>query len=172
MTTCQRATRRLRLFCALRLPAETVELVAAWQARELRGGRPVPPENLHLTLVFLGALPAAELPALSAALAGAAAGRAGQIRLRACGYRETRSVGMLVFDDEQGRAGALAEALAGSLEALCLYRREARPWSPHLTMLRFRGRAAASAAAARARGGPSVRCRCLQFASASERGAL
>jgi len=127
---------RLRLFCALRLPGESVERVAAWQARELRGGRLVPAENLHLTLAFLGALPAAELPALAAALGAAAAG-AREIRLSLSAYRETRSVGMLVFDDEHGRAGALAATLAGSLETLGLYRREARPWSPHLTVLRF-----------------------------------
>ena len=40
---------RLRLFLAVRLPAPAVEELAEWQARELRGGRIVPRENLHIT---------------------------------------------------------------------------------------------------------------------------
>jgi 2'-5' RNA ligase len=53
-------------------------------------------------------------------------------------YRETRSVGMLVLDDEDGRATALAEDLQSRLEALGVYRRERRNWLPHLTVARFR----------------------------------
>ena len=64
----------------------------------------------------------------------------GAIVLRVRTYRETRSVGMLVLDDEAGRAGELAGRLHERLEALGLYRREARPWLPHLTVLRFRSR--------------------------------
>jgi 2'-5' RNA ligase len=127
---------RLRLFCGLRLPTATVERVTAWQARELRGGRPVPAENLHLTLAFLGSLPSEQVAATADALEAAAA-CAAEIRLSLRAYRETRSVGMLEFDDEQGRAAALAARLARALEALGLYRREARPWSPHLSVLRF-----------------------------------
>ena len=53
-------------------------------------------------------------------------------------YRETRSVGMLVFDDEAGRATALAVDLHDRLEALGVYEREQRPWLPHATVIRFR----------------------------------
>jgi len=130
---------RLRLFCALDLPAAALEPLVAWQARELRGGRVVPPENLHLTLAFLGSQAAADLPAIAGALRDAAAGAVG-LRLRLRGYRETRSVGMLTFDDEGGRAAALALRLHEALEALGVYRREERPWLPHLTVLRFRER--------------------------------
>jgi 2'-5' RNA ligase len=130
---------RLRLFCALCLPAPDVDAVAGWQSRELRGGRVVPPENLHVTLAFLGQRPAADLPVVAGALHTAAAGAAGlQLRLR--GYRETRSVAMLTFDDEGGRATAFASRLQAALEELGLYRREARPWLAHLTVLRFRER--------------------------------
>ena len=58
---------------------------------------------------------------------------------------------MLTFDDEGGRATALAGRLHGALEELGLYRREDRPWLPHLTVLRFRERPRLAAAAARAR---------------------
>jgi 2'-5' RNA ligase len=130
---------RLRLFCALTLPGETVERLVAWQARELRGGRIVPPQNLHVTLAFLGGRPAGELPAIAAGLRDAARGAA-RPRLELRGYRETRSVAMLTFVDEGGHATALAERLQAGLERLGVYRREARPWLPHVTVLRFRER--------------------------------
>ena len=47
---------------------------------------------------------------------------------------------MLTFDDEAGRAAALAERLHAALEELGLYRREDRPWLAHLTVQRFRER--------------------------------
>jgi 2'-5' RNA ligase len=45
---------------------------------------------------------------------------------------------MLVLEDEGGRAAALAGDLQARLEALGVYRREARTWLPHLTVARFR----------------------------------
>ena len=113
--------------------------LAAWQLRELRGARPVPPENLHVTLAFLGSRPAGELEPIAGALREAARG-AERPELEVRGYRETRSVGMLVCDDHGGRATAFAEDLFGRLEALGVYRREGRPWLPHVTVIRFRER--------------------------------
>jgi RNA 2',3'-cyclic 3'-phosphodiesterase len=130
---------RLRLFCALRLPGETIERLGRWQESELRGGRIVPRENLHLTLTFLGSRPAGEVAAIGEALRAATAG-ANDLRFRVRGYRETRSVGMLTLDDEGGRAAEVAERLQGALGELGVYRREARPWLAHVTVLRFRER--------------------------------
>ena len=130
---------RLRLFCALRLPDDAIVRLVGWQQRELRGGRLVPPENLHVTLAFLGSRPAGELDAIAGVLRATAA-EADGMRLGVTGYRETRSVGMLTFDDEGGRATALAGRLQAGLEELGVYRREARPWLPHVTVLRFRAR--------------------------------
>ena len=110
-----------------------------WQRAELRGGRVVPPGNLHVTLAFLGSRPAGELSAIAGALRAAALD-SGSVLLRVRGYRETRSVGMLTFDDEAGRATALASRLHAGLEELGVYRPEPRPWLPHLTVLRFRER--------------------------------
>jgi 2'-5' RNA ligase len=131
---------RIRLFCALRLPDSALDRLVAWQAR-LAGGRfrSVPRENLHLTLAFLGHRPADEVGAICAEV-DRAAGGAGRIVLTPSRYRETRSVGMLVFDDEGGAAGRLASDLHARLEQLGVYEPEQRPWLPHLTVVRFRER--------------------------------
>ena len=132
----------MRLFCGLRLPLETVERLVAWESDAfgaVSGVRPVPAEHLHVTLAFLDHRPVGELDAIVGALREAAA-EAVPARLTLRGYRETRSVGMLTFDDEEGRAAALAEDLQARLEALGVYERERRRWLPHVTVLRFRQR--------------------------------
>jgi 2'-5' RNA ligase len=134
-----RGDERLRLFLALRLPDGVLDEVEQWQRRHLRDVRAVPREHLHVTLAFLGHRPADEVEALVAALREAAAG-AGEIRLAPVRYRETRSVGMLVLEDEGGRAGLLAGDVHERLEGLGVYRREHRPWLPHLTVARWRER--------------------------------
>ena len=130
---------RLRLFCALRLPRPAVDALVEWQERELRGGRIVPPGNLHLTLAFLGTRPRSDLEPVASALRDAAAGAEPPV-LSVRSYRESRSVGMLTFDDEDGRGAALADDLGARLEALGVYERERRPWLPHATVIRFRER--------------------------------
>ncbi len=130
---------QLRLFCALRLPDPVVSALTAWQQAHLRAGRPVPPGNLHVTLAFLGHRPAAEVPAIATELAGAAAA-ADPILLRPARYRETRSVGMIVLDDVRGAGRRLADELGTRLERIGVYRREDRPWLPHVTVTRFRAR--------------------------------
>jgi 2'-5' RNA ligase len=129
---------RARLFCALRLPDDTLDSLCAWQADHL-AGRVVVREHLHITLAFLGHRPVGEFDGIVTATRDAAAS-AGAMRLAPLRYRETRSVGMLVLSDEGGSATALAEDLHARLEDLGVYERENRPWLPHLTVLRFRRR--------------------------------
>jgi 2'-5' RNA ligase len=131
---------RIRLFCALQLPGETIDELTAWQAANLRNGRVVPPGNLHVTLAFLGSRPAGEVPAIMEELRAASAA-AGAIELRPGRYRETRNVGMIVLEDVDGAATALADDLAQRLERLGVYRSESRPWLPHVSVLRFKERA-------------------------------
>lgn len=131
---------RLRLFLGLRLPEDALDVVEAWQRDHLERMRVVPREHLHLTLAFLGHRPAGELPGIVDALRSAAGRAEGGLRLTPVRYRETRSVAMLVCEDEGGRAGLFAADLQARLEALGVYRREGRPWLPHLTVGRFRER--------------------------------
>jgi RNA 2',3'-cyclic 3'-phosphodiesterase len=133
---------RLRLFCALRLPDEATVKLASWQDEafgNLPDVRPSPRDHLHVTLAFLGHRPAGELEQILGALRDASrAAEPAVLALR--NYRETRSVGMLTFDDEDGRAAALAADLHGRLAALGVYEPERRKWLPHVTVLRFRRR--------------------------------
>ena len=132
---------RLRLFCALLLPPPWVDGLVAWQAAELdsRELRVVSPGNLHVTLAFLGATPAARAGEVAGALREACAGRERPLFVVE-GYRETRSVAMIVLRDAGGRGAGIAESLFDALEERGLYRREARRWLPHVTVARFRDR--------------------------------
>ncbi len=142
MTPTVEGDERLRLFLAFPLPAEPRERLVRWQADAFAGVgdvRVVPPENLHITLVFLGARPRTELAAIHAELRTAAAS-ARQPVLEALRYRETGSVGMVVCSDEDGAAAALQADLADRLARLGIYRPEQRAWTAHVTVVRFRRR--------------------------------
>ena len=132
---------RLRLFLGFRLPDAAAREIAAWERDELEVGRAriVPAENLHVTIAFLGSRPAGEIEAFAGALREAVDGVARPI-LTPTRYRETRSVGMLVLDDEEGRGTRIAEEAQRRLAELGVYEPEQRPWLPHLTVVRFRER--------------------------------
>ena len=134
---------RLRLFCALLLPSAAVEDLVAWQTAELRPRgerlRVVSPENLHVTLAFLGATPTARAGEVAEALRQACVGRERPL-FAVDRYRETRSVAMIALTDLGGRGEGSAESLFAALEERDLYRREERRWLPHVTVARFRDR--------------------------------
>jgi RNA 2',3'-cyclic 3'-phosphodiesterase len=133
---------RLRLFCALPLPGDPVRDLVAWQSRELKAARDVrivPPENLHVTLAFLGGRPTTDVDPILGVLRHAATDVAPPV-LTPVRYRETRSVGMVVFADAGGWATRIALRVATGLEELGVYERERREWLPHVTVLRFRAR--------------------------------
>ena len=131
---------RLRLFLALRLPEPVLDVLEAWQENHLRGVRIVPRGHLHVTLAFLGSRPAGDLDAVVGELRAAAADAPADLRLSPSRYRETRSVAMLTLDDPGGGATGLADDVQARLEQLGVYRRESRPWLPHVTVARFRER--------------------------------
>jgi len=127
------ADENVRLFCGLRLPHAAADTVVAWQAG-LEGGRVVPRENLHFTLAFLGWQPRSRLDEVVDALRRRSADTAPPV-FRVESYRETRSVGMLVFTQDSG-----AERLALGLQEDLLGSTDRDTWLPHVTVLRFRER--------------------------------
>ncbi len=124
---------KVRLFCGLRLPDEAMDAIAGWQAG-LDRGRIVPRDNLHFTLAFLGWQPRSRLADVVEALRRRSAG-VGPFTFEVSRYRETRSVGMLVFTQDEG-----AQRLALGLQRDLLGRVERETWLPHVTVLRFRER--------------------------------
>jgi 2'-5' RNA ligase len=131
---------RIRLFIALRLPESTLDRLVHWQEAVFppsEAYRVLPRVSLHVTLAFLGHRPRSEVEAIAGALRASTRG-AEAPSLTPVRYRETRSVGMLILADEGGRATRLAGDLHRRLRELGVYEPEARPWLPHLTVLRFR----------------------------------
>lgn len=136
-----------RLFIAIYPPAAAVADLAAVAAQlpfsrphaEGLSLRPVPPEQWHVTVAFLGILDDAQAAAAQAAMRAAAAGTVRAPRLRLTGGGR--------FDN--GRAGAAWTGLDGDLDVLHdLATRlrdalagvgvpfDARPYQPHLTLAR------------------------------------
>jgi 2'-5' RNA ligase len=129
---------RLRLFCALTLPEPVLDRIVDWQRHVLPlDVRFVPRENLHVTVAFLGSRPAEDAERVGAELAAAAAQTA-PVRLALREYRETRSVGMLTFDDLGEHAFRFAADVFARLERIGVYEPERRRWLPHVTVVRFR----------------------------------
>ena len=137
-----------RLFVALE-PPDAVRRRIVRAAAELRraAGRAeadvrwVAPENLHLTLQFLGGVPEERVPVLAAALEAAAAGsRPLTLEVTGAGgfpkARRPRVVWLGMAGDVPALA-AMVDDLGRRLAPLG-FPPEARPFSPHLTLGRAR----------------------------------
>jgi 2'-5' RNA ligase len=128
----------MRVFVGYPVPAGEREELARWSEETFAGvdgARVVPPGNLHVTVAFLGSIEAERVRAVAAALGSDHPVRP---RFAVRRYRATRGVGMLVLEDLDGVGTAIALALQARLEGLRLYRREARPWLPHVTVARWK----------------------------------
>jgi 2'-5' RNA ligase len=138
----------MRLFVACELPPATKAGLAEVQSRlRSRGAeelRWVRPEGMHLTLKFLGEVPAERAPAIEEALARAVEG---PLELRLA-FRALGSFGgptrlRVVWVGAEGDAPRLVE-LASRVDAALTplgFPRERRPYSPHLTLARVSDRA-------------------------------
>jgi 2'-5' RNA ligase len=133
---------RARLFLALDLPEPARASIAAWRdelVSERADLRPVRPEALHVTLVFLGWQDESAAPRIAeaafAALPGGPPPWLTPLGVRAVPPRGPRLFA-LDLEDERGRATALQAAASGALEAGGWYRPEKRPFWPHLTLAR------------------------------------
>jgi 2'-5' RNA ligase len=134
------------MFVALDLPVPVRSELAAWRDSLVDGRddlRPVAPEALHVTLVFLGWQDEAAAEAIAAAAFGAAESDAPL--LRAAGVRPLppRDPRLFALDleDFEGRASTVQAGVSNALEAGSWYRPEKRPFWSHITLARVkRGR--------------------------------
>jgi len=146
---------RLRTFVAVALDKFTHDRLVGLQERLAVAGVPVKwvePENLHITLLFLGEVDARETPALCQAVKQVARRiRPFPITLAGTGAFPTprRPRTLIVHVTEGGpELIALHDALEAPLLELGCYRREDRPYKPHLTLGRVKGQEAAEPLAA------------------------
>jgi 2'-5' RNA ligase len=138
------------MFVALDLPEAARSALADWRDALVAGRsdlRPVAPEALHVTLVFLGWQDEAAAEAIAEAAFGAAAAHGGAAAPSAPVLRATRvrplpprnpRLFALDLDDLEGRATALQGRVSDALEAGRWYRPEKRPFWPHITLARVK----------------------------------
>ena len=141
----------LRAFVAVELPSEVRDALASvvrlLDDRRIGGLRTVDPATAHLTLKFLGNVPASRVAAIAEALVDAAA-RSPALRLRLDGTGTF---------PERGAPRVLWVGLAGETDGLTALRSrieealqplgfapEGRPFHPHLTLARMGDRSARS----------------------------
>ena len=134
----------LRLFIAASLPSELItrldrDILTAPELRK-SGLRPVPAQNLHLTLHFIGETPETKLPDIDSALERAVGGIAGfRVRLVGGGCfpnRRSPRVFWLGLESDPGNAlSALAENVKTELRNVGIVG-DPKPFRPHLTVAR------------------------------------
>jgi RNA 2',3'-cyclic 3'-phosphodiesterase len=127
---------RLRLFFALWPddPVRNALAAAAAPLLEACRGRRVAKRNYHLTLAFLGGVPARLLDGICAAAAGVGA-EPFDLEFDSHGHWAGPRVAWLGCRQPPTAADALAQALWTVLEPLG-FRPDTRPFRPHLTVLR------------------------------------
>jgi 2'-5' RNA ligase len=118
--------------------------MAAWRDELVSGRselRPVAPQALHLTLVFLGWQAESDVPRISElaaeAVAGLASARLAPTAVKPIPPRRPRLFA-LDLAEEDGAATAVQGALSRVLEQAGLYRPEKRPFWPHITLARVK----------------------------------
>lgn len=125
-----------RLFVAIELPPALIETLDSYIPRRLPGARPLRPQQMHLTLHFLGeqqavdeiraALATVQHPAFTLHPRGLGAfPPQGRARVAWAGLEPSPAL------------NELHAALGQALLATGHYTPEARPFSPHLTLARF-----------------------------------
>jgi 2'-5' RNA ligase len=126
-----------RLFFALPVGEAQRRDLAHWRrGLNLRSGKPVPADNFHVTLLFLGDVDAAQLPAICAAVERLQRPKA-PLRLLLDRLQVWPRAGALVLEPEQAPAALrqLVYALQQALLPLGI-EAQARDYRPHLTLSR------------------------------------
>jgi 2'-5' RNA ligase len=131
---------RARLFVALDLPEEVRRELVAWQGAFTDPAlRPVKPESLHMTLVFLGYHPEKEIDRIAEAALGIEA-PAPEIELarEPVGVPRGRRPRLFALDAPSEGAVELQRQVEEQLVEGRYYKPEKRPFWPHLTVARVR----------------------------------
>jgi RNA 2',3'-cyclic 3'-phosphodiesterase len=130
---------RVRLFVALDLPDEVKRGITAWGREALADPalRPVPEENLHITLAFLGWQAEKDVEAI-AALVEESAGPAPLIELHDPESRPPRRPRVFGLPAVSPGAELLQAGLQERLVESRFYKPEKRPFWPHVTVARVR----------------------------------
>lgn len=147
------ASERLFVACELddtaraQLAAQAITL-----ARSLHG-RAVPAANLHLTLAFLGATPAADIEAIAGVIRDACrqlpATRARQLTTGGSPGRRTSRIVAAAFDDPGDHIATMATTIADALAGRWPHAPVPLPFWPHVTLVRLRAPMALSTISAR-----------------------
>ena len=126
-----------RLFFALPCAPAQRKAIARWRNTLGRGaGRPVPAENFHVTMLFLGAVPVTLIPAICAAAASVRVpGRPLELTLDRLKAWRKANVLVLAPTEAPAMLGRFVYALQEALRPLGLAN-EYREYRPHLTLLR------------------------------------
>jgi RNA 2',3'-cyclic 3'-phosphodiesterase len=132
---------RARLFVALDLPAELRRAIAEWQRAELTDPalRPVRPESLHLTLIFLGYRPEKEIDRIAEAALGLEATTPTiELAPEPIGVPRGKRPRLFALDTPSEGAVALQARVERRLVEGGFYKPEKRPFWPHLTVARVK----------------------------------
>ena len=136
----------MRLFVALQIPTDVRDNLAAaiQEFRDLdkraagKGPRWVRPENLHVTLKFIGEAAPEKLEGIRVALAGVRPDAPVELSCRGLGFfpNEKRPQVFWASLEASGNLPKLAEDIDRALAAVGIAR-ERREFAPHLTLARF-----------------------------------
>jgi 2'-5' RNA ligase len=131
----------MRLFVALEIPQEVRESLAGL-LQSLRAISPqtkwARPENLHLTLKFIGEVPEAKLASIRAALAAVKCDVPVRLEVRGLGFFPNARHPRVFWAgiESSSNLKTLSESISLALEKIGIAREE-RDFSPHLTLARF-----------------------------------
>jgi 2'-5' RNA ligase len=134
---------RVRLFVALELPLQVRDALVSWRSQAAGGAgglRLIAPEDLHVTLCFLGWREASETAAIEEACAQTVADHTppSELELGPAVWLPPRRPRVLAVEliDDGGTVAGLQSALSSVLEQGGWYVPEKRPFRPHVTVAR------------------------------------
>jgi 2'-5' RNA ligase len=127
----------MRLFLGLPIPPELAQsLTRLTHAIELPKGRRTVPENLHLTLVFLGEVAEPTLRAIEQELSELAFA---PFPLKLTNLNNFPRAGVLFAEVEPTRPLLHLQSKVAASMARCGFAPEDRPYHPHITLARLHG---------------------------------